>query len=561
MKLKITSILSIILFLISFFTFYRLLRPGYFSMMDEMHVFRLDQFDKCLTDGQIPCRYIQGGGLGYGYPLYNYYSPLAYIISEIFHLSGFSLINSLKLTFSLCHILGVLGMFYFSSLFFGNFGGFISGVLFLFAPYQATDSFVRGAISESLAINIIPWIFYFLTKYINFQKNKLLLIFTISSLLLSHNLISLAITPVLIIYSFFLLFKNKKLNIKSLLNLIIPVLFSIGLSSFFILPALFEKNLVTIETMTQGYFNYIIHFTTLNQLFISRFWGYGASLWGPIDDMAFSIGLIQWFLPIVSIIFLIIKKQKKHIILVILFFLVYLFSIFLTHNKSIFIWQLLPFMAYYQFPWRFLSIAIFSSSFVAGSIILLIKNKYFQILAVIIISLATIILNFSYFKEDIWYPNLTDNQELSFDRIFAQSGAGLKDYWPKFSKNYPTSFAPNLPTVVNGEVDFIKYYKKSNYSESYFSVSTPIAIINLPIVYFPNMDLYIDNQKVNFQIDENLGLVQFKINQGSHHYKLFFKNTKIRTLSNFISLFCFFSIIIMIAISKRYKNRKIIQLI
>ncbi len=558
MKLKKNPILLILLFVISFITFYRLLRPGYFSMMDDMHVFRLQQFDQCLKDGQIPCRFIQNGGMGYGYPLFNYYSPLSYSIAEIFHLTGFSFINSLKITFALCHIIGIFGMYFFASLFWGNLGGFISAVIFLLAPYQATDSWVRGAIAESLALNIIPWVFYFLTKFINSKSfenwnlkiENLGLIFSLTALLLSHNLTSLAISPVLIIFSLFLLFKNKRLNIKSILNLSIPVLFSLGLSSFFIIPALFEKNLVTVNTMTQGYFQYIIHFATLNQLFISRFWGYGASLWGPIDDMAFSIGLIQWLLPLISIIFLFFKKSKKNFKLSLLFFFLFLFYIFLTHNKSTFIWKIFPFMAYFQFPWRFLSIAIFSASFLSGLIILLIKSKKNQITALIIITIITILLNFSFFKEDIWYSNLTDQQKLTAKEITAQSSAGLKDYWPKYSKNFPTSFAPDLPVLVQGEADFIKYYKNSNYSEGYFSVFTPKAIVSLPIVYFPNWELYLDNQKTDYTIDSDLGLIQLDVNQGEHHYELFFKNTNIRNISNIISLISLILIVFFGIINK-----------
>ena len=552
MKSKKNIIILICLFLISIITFYRLIQPGYFSMMDDMHVFRLDQLDKCLKDGQIPCRFIQDGGMGYGYPLFNYYSPLAYSVAEFFHLTGFSLINSLKITFALCHIVGVFGMYFFASLFWGNLGGFISAIIFLLAPYQATDSFVRGAIAESLAINIIPWVFYFLTKFINSNKNKILLIFALTALLLSHNLTSLAVAPILLIYSIFLLFKNKNLNFKSILNLTIPVLFSICLSSFFLLPAIFEKNLTTVNTMTQGYFQYIIHFATLNQLFVSRFWGFGASLWGPVDDMAFSIGLIQWLLPLIAIIFLFFKKSKKYFGLSILFFLIFLFYVFLTHNKSTFIWQLFPFMAFYQFPWRFLSIAIFAASFVTGSIILLI-NKKLQIIAVILITLTTILLNFSYFKEDIWYPNLTDSQELSSDRILAQSGAGLKDYWPKYGENFPTSFAPNYPTVSQNTI--ISYYSKKSNRVSLNAFTKSEGKIILPLVYFPNWQLYIDGQKSNFEINKDLGLIEFNLNSGNHSILLKLNNTPIRTIANIISLISLI-LIIVISVKSKPKNEK-----
>ena len=575
MKSKKNLILLICLFLISIITFYRLLRPGYFSMMDDMHVFRLQQFDQCLKDNQIPCRFIQDGGMGYGYPLFNYYSPLAYGIAETFHLFGFSLINSLKITFASFHLIGVFGMFFFASLFWGNLGAFISAVIFLLAPYQATDSFVRGAISESLALNIIPWIFYFLTKFINNQKNKNWkleignwgLVISLSALLLSHNLTSLAIAPVLVIYSIFLLFRNKDLNLKSISKLLLPVLISIGISSFFLLPAIFEKNLVTVDTMTQGYFQYINHFATLNQLFISRFWGFGASLWGPTDDMAFQIGLIQWLLPIIAIFFLFFKKIFKNKVLlvkggwpdlsgqvglIILFFLVFIFSVFLTHNKSTFIWQSLPFMSFYQFPWRFLSITIFSASFIAGSIILLINKKY-QILTVIIISLTTIILNFSYFKEDIWFSNLTDNQKLSPTEITIQSGAGLKDYWPKYGQNFPTSFAPEKP-IVSDDTIITNYTKKSN-KLTLTAISKSNTKITLPLVYFPNWQLFIDNQKSDFEIDKDLGLIEFNLTSGTHSILLKFTNTPIRNLANLISLISL-ALAIIIGIRSTRKNEK-----
>lgn len=552
MKSKKNLILLICLFLISIITFYRLIRPGFFSMQDDMNVFRLDQLDKCLKDGQIPCRFIKDGGMGYGYPLFNYYPPLAYGIAEGFHLVGFSLIDSLKITFASSHLIGAFGMYFFASLFWGSLGGFISAIIFLLAPYQATDSFVRGAISESLAINIIPWIFYFLTNFINSNKKRLLLIFSLSALLLSHNLISLAIAPVLIIYSLLILIKDKNLNLKSIFKLSLPVLIAIGISSFFLLPAIFEKNLITIDTMTHGYFNYIIHFATLNQLFISRFWGYGASLWGPIDDMAFQIGLIQWFLPLIAIFFLFFKKNKIYIYVSLLFFFVFLFSIFLTHNKSTFIWQTFPFMAFFQFPWRFLSIAIISLSFIAGSIILLINKKH-QILSVIIISIITILLNFSYFKEDIWFPNLTDSQKLSPTEIIAQSGAGLKDYWPKYGKNFPISFAPDKP-VVSNNIIFTNYLKKSN-QVTLIAITKSNAKITLPLVYFPNWQLYIDNQKSNFEINKDLGLIEFNLTPGTHSISLKLFNTPIRTIANLISLISL-ALAIIISIKLNSKNEK-----
>ncbi len=525
------KIILLILFIIGLLSSWRLFRPGYPSMQDDIQVFRLKQFDQCLKDKQIPCRYISGGGLGYGYPLYNFYSPLPYAVSEIFHLIGFSYLNSIKIVFIIPAFLRIFGMYLFSSVFFGPLGGLLAATLYSLGPYQAINTFVRGALGEAWALSLIPFVFWSISK----QKNKLSVVF-FSLLLLSHNLTLIYVIPILGIYSIFI--KRFKYFLRALL-------WSGALSSFYLIPAFFEKNLTTVATMTQGFFNYIIHFVTLKELFISNFWGYSGSMWGPLDGLSFNIGLFQFVIPTIVFFYILIQKNIKHRPLIILSYLVGIFGLFLTHNKSTFIWQLFPFMAYFQFPWRFLALSLFCFSFISGTLVNLLKNKFkLPVITALIIIITA--LNISYFREDIWYRNLTDQSKLSGSELIRQSAAGLMDYWPKYSQNFPKSFAPNYPVVVEGEVGFIKFYKNSNFSTAHYSVSTPKAIVNLPIVYFPNWQLIIDGKKSDYKIDPNLGLIQLELEQGEHGYELFFKDTPIRTFANLFSLVVLGSFIILI---------------
>ncbi|HBP51235.1 TPA: hypothetical protein DD455_02805 [Candidatus Shapirobacteria bacterium] len=531
--MKIKIFLLIVLSLLSSWRFFR---PGYASMQDDIQVFRLQQFDQCLRDGQVPCRYIADGGLGYGYPLYNFYSPLPYAISESFHLLGFSYIDSIKITFIIPAFLRTFGMYLLATAFFGSFGGFLAAALYALAPYQAVNSLVRGAIGETWALALLPLVFWSLYQH----KVKLSVLF-LSCLLLSHNLTLIYAIPLLVVFS--ILTKKFKYLFRTLL-------WSGALCAFFLIPAFFEKNFTTVNTMTQGYFNFIIHFATLKELFISNFWGYSASMWGPIDGLSFNIGLFQWLIPILVFVLYTFKRKLKHRLIVTSFFLIGLFAIFLTHNKSTFIWNSLPFMAYFQFPWRFLGLSIFCFSFIGGGLVKLVKPN---LKLPLIIGLITIIvfINYPNFREDIWYGALTDNQKLNGSELIRQSGAGLKDYWPKYSQNFPDSYAPSSPIVLEGDVDFVKYYKNSHFSEAYLSVSSPTAIFNLPIVYFPEWELVVDGIKSDYTIEPDLGLIQIKLNQGEHHLQLSFVETPLRTFSNLFSLFALASFIILIIREKR----------
>ena len=53
-------------------TFYSLLKQDYYVMHDDTQMIRQLEFEKCLKDGQIPCRWTPDLGFGYGYPLFNF---------------------------------------------------------------------------------------------------------------------------------------------------------------------------------------------------------------------------------------------------------------------------------------------------------------------------------------------------------------------------------------------------------------------------------------------------------------------------------------------------------
>jgi hypothetical protein len=540
-KLIIPAILAILFFLSS----YRLFRPGYFSMQDNMHVFRLSQFDQCLRDHQIPCRYIPDGGLGYGYPLFNYYSPLPYAYAETFHLLGLSYIDSIKLVFITGFLLSLIGFYLFCRIYFNPSASLVGASFYLFAPYRAVDAYVRGALAEFFALSLVPFVFLFAYRYIqkSSTKNYLFFILATSSLLLSHNLTSLIFIPLLIVY---LLISLRRKSLKILL----PLFLSFTLSAFFTLPALLEKQFVTVSTMTEGYFNYVNHFATISQLFLSRFWGYGASLWGPVDDMSFSVGHLHWLIPIIALsASQILKKNIKLRHLLITFFFNSLLFLFLTHNRSTFIWQALPFMPYFQFPWRFLGPAVFGLSLVSASFITIfpkLLQKYFTAILIILV----ILFNIQYFHEDLWFANQTDAQILSPQNFLAQSGAGLRDYWPIYGQTYPKQRAPHLPEIVDGQATITGYERLSNQLFANIESSASATLV-IPQVYFPGWSAYLDNSPLPISLEPELGLISLNVPSGHHRLILKLRNTPLRTLANLLSLV---SVPIILYFSRRHES-------
>jgi hypothetical protein len=209
---------------------------------------------------------------------------------------------------------------------------------------------------------------------------------------------------------------------------------AILISAFYVLPVIFESKFVSLGSMIAGYFDFRAHFITFYQIFISRFWGYGGSTWGSGDGLSLSIGLVQWILPLVILILVLVKRKllasKNFLILLALG----LFSLFLTHNKSTFIWTRVPGMAYIQFPWRFLGVATFCLALSTGTIVQFFEKQ--KIIILIIIAAITISLNFSLFHEDIWY-RVNDSSYTTGEEWNLQRNAAINDYWPLFGHKIP----------------------------------------------------------------------------------------------------------------------------
>lgn len=430
--------------LLTFFSFSRMLKPGMYSTQD-FHIFRLVEFDKCVQSMQLPCRWAPDAGLGYGEPLFNFYGQFVYAVGEIYHLLGGSLIDSVKFLFILSLAGSGLVMFVLSKRIWKNeFSALVSSVLYVYAPYRAVDVWVRGALPEAFSFVLFPIIVLFLDRYIEKRKMSDILIFSLSlaTLIISHNLSVVIFAPFLVVWSVFRISSNK--SEKSLLSIIAASIFSVLLSAFYIIPLLTEAKFINLQSTIVGYFDFHNHFATSWELFVSNFWGYGASVWGPNDGLSLAVGYLQWIIPALTFAIILIRRQVFKNKEFLLLFLVGWFYIFLTHNKSTFVWESLPFMAYIQFPWRFLGLAVFCFSLASGYLIQIFTG--WKIVLTFIITALVIWLNAPFFREDIWY-SVTDSYYTTGAEWIRQRTASIGDFWPNLGHKIPD--APSDGKYIN----------------------------------------------------------------------------------------------------------------
>ncbi len=531
----------ITVFILSLAISWPIFMPGYFTHHDDLQVMRIFEMRRCFEDLQIPCRWVPDMGYGFGFPEFNYYGVLPYYIGGILsYLVGY--IVAAKLLFLIPLLLGGFTFYFLAKEIFGEYAGFISTVVYLFAPYRALDSYVRGAVAESFAMAIAPLLFFLIYKLIKEKSNKYLLFFSaaLGAFLTCHNIMTLFFVPVLILWTVFWLYNEK---FKPLIQVIISFVLGLGLSAFFTIPAFLEKDLVQSDTLIKGDLNYLVHFVTAPQLFLDRSWGFGASLPGPLDTISFQIGWPLWWLVALLplVLFLYIKKTNRtQIYLGAGLLLIFLTTLFMMHLKSNFIWESFPILKFAQFPWRLLSISIFVGSLAGGLLISILQGKLKIWLGALIVILA-VVLNFSYFRPDKIYP-LTDSEKLSGELWEVQQRASVLDYLPKTALQ-PREPAQKMPFILSGLADVKSFDNYSNRWQTSLVVKEKSEII-VPVFYFPNWKVYSKGSELGTEVD-HIGRIKLWLDPGEYIIQGYFENTLVRSVSNFITLISMIVVLIM----------------
>ena len=525
---KLTVIAILIVLAIP--TLLPLTHQGFFPTQDFIHVARLYEMDQSLKGGQFPVRWVPD--FRYGEPLFNFYAPLPYYVGTLIHNLGFSFLDTTKILFGLGFVLSGVAMFFFARELFGSLGGFIASALYIYAPYHSVDVYVRGALSESLALVFFPLIFLASLKLSrdSSAKSFIFLSLSLAGLFFTHNIMTVLFFPFYIGWAAYLIWSSK--NLKLVKKFVLATVLGLGLAASFLLPAFFEKDFVRSTELISGYFDYRGHFVEVRQFFTPS-WGYGASLWGAKDDgMSFQVGLTHWFALALSLILTLVFRKSRVVLSLTLFLIAeFLFSLFMQHNKSTPIWLTFPTLAFTQFPWRFLGISIFLISIVGGAMGLYLK-KWAAIFGVLL-ALGVVVFNIGYFHPESFYLDSIDDHYASA-AVFAIDDKLPKDYLPVWVTSLKEEKV-SLPHTMDGEAEVSNFNKRS--SSATFKIKVlKKADVEIPVTYFPGWEVLVNDKLVSQEEPSKRGLIRVRLAEGDYKIKLNFSNTPVRSLGNITTL-------------------------
>ncbi len=315
----------------------------------ELHVFRTAELGYSLRAGAVYPRWAPDFYHGYGYPIFNYYAPLTYYLSYLLSLARpEAAAVGVRSALILAQVLGAVGAYRLGTLFGRRGGGLLGALAFSFSPYvQLINPHVRGAVAESVALAFLPWALW--TWEVLWRRGGRAIVPAViatSAVFLSHNLTGLSCVGLVAGLGIFHMASGDRRRTRSAA---LAALIFVLLTAFFWLPFVVERSAIKLNVAGDGHYDYRNHFVSWHELLA----------WlEPIDRRAasapipMSAGPASLAVAVAGVVIGVVRSQRMKGI--VFYGLAALGLLWLVTPGSQMIWEYVPGLHYYQFPWRFL---------------------------------------------------------------------------------------------------------------------------------------------------------------------------------------------------------------
>jgi len=522
----------------------------------EMHAYRTFEILSAWQAGVPYLRWAPDFFYAFGYPVFNYYSPLTYYLGAAYGglccaVTG-GAAAGVKFVLVAAVYLGAAGMYLFVRDRWGGIAGVVSAAAFSLSPYMLyIDPHARGDSPETFAIAVgvfMLWAFTRLRRTAS-RGDVLLAAVTLAALVLSHNLMAVLFFGLLLAWltwDVLIMDETGSLSVgrwKVIASLAGAVTLGLGLAAFMWLPAVLERNAVQFRNVAGGtYFDFHSHFVNWRELFAPAL-----TFDLSATQMRFNhgLGVAQWFFGGLGLLTAFSPRPRR--LSVLFFAFAALALVYMLMPGSVRVWEAVPPLGYLQFPTRLLGpaavvIAILAGASVSWAEYLAWKHSRLVLGAVAVAACALAAMPLTY------PPQWPDFGPVTASRILANelTGRGIgttsaNDFLPVGVTVIPQAQMSLIDSYTAGGVDKINRHTLPEGTQvsvvehgpelDRFYVTGDTEFILRPYTfYWPGWTAYVDGQRVSIEVADPDGWITFKVPAGPHDILLRLENTPARWL-------------------------------
>ncbi len=525
-----------------------LLSPGYFfKAHDARHsVFFLVEFDAALRDGAWWPRWAPDQALGYGYPLWIFYSPLSYYLAEAFHLLGLGFTAAVKATYLVGFLAAAWAMYALIKRWWGPSAGMVAAVAYTYVPYHLLDIYVRSALAEFMAFLWFPLTLLAFDTLIARGGRRPLAgaAIAFAGLVLTHSVTALIYTPFLAAAVLWELWRShgragRRFWTRAGQALGAAAL-GIGISAIFLIPMILERPNIVQEQWMANTYQYFRHFVYPYQ-FLSPLWDFLYSVEGPQDGMSFQLGAVVTVLALGATLAAL-RAAHRDRGRVLFMALATALALLLMTPVARPLWDAIPPLQLVQFPWRLLAITAVTLSVLAGAAVVLLPDARSEATASVC-ALLLILASLPYTIPQFTPVTPEDESALAVIR---------------FETDYPdmvgiTAWAEEVPTdspllsqywegrplekirILRGRGEAETIHVGGAHVEGRVRAEEPV-VVQFLTYWFPGWQARVDGEPVPSQPEGPYGLITLEVPAGEHTVSIRMEGTPVRNAGAAISI-------------------------
>ncbi len=564
-----------------------------------LHLYRTVELDRAWRDGVFYPRIAPDFAYGYGYPIFNYYAPLFYFLSQVLHLLALNFEWGMKAAIVFMLFFFPLGMYLLAREWLSREAALVAGVAYLYVPYRFYETYIQGDYPQLLALAIVPFCLWAVTPALTRPRSLtcstslrgadgtartaerastpsaapvgegggdgsfrfFTFIFCYTALVLAHNITALISTPLIGAYILFMLFTHRTSRIMYRASRIaLAIVLAIGLSAFFWLPALGEQRYVHIEKLTRGFFDFHSFFISPSELLAPNS---APDLAAVNPYIPFNLGASVVALSVIGLLLALARHvRSRPVTLTPQLFLAAcaLALAALTLPLSAPLWEHVPLLVLVEFPWRFVGVAAIPLAMLVGfaaqvtsdewRVARMIAIRHSSFVCTIFIVLLVLDCFVYLFPRTpfIAYnnPSLADIAKFEIDSQ-ALGTTSASEYLPLWTQRRMYD-SPLTSTLLNDRVPDhlqrealpasvrVETLTQTVMQDVYRFNSVGVLTIHLRRIYFPGWTATIDGTPAPLDLLAPNGTMRVQMPAGAHIVAFTFGETNLRLIADGISL-------------------------
>ncbi|MEZ4672482.1 MAG: 6-pyruvoyl-tetrahydropterin synthase-related protein [Anaerolineae bacterium] len=519
------------------------------------HVHRIFAASTLMQSGDWYPRWIPWFHLGYGYPVFNFYAPLATNLGGLLGVLGISAPVAYSLIITLFWMVGSVGVYALARRYLPLAAALLAALLWSYAPPALQAVWNIGSIAQIVATAIVPWLFLTLLLALTAPSMRRAgwLGLAFGAVLLAHQptavLAALFVIPGILISLW--IAARKRLALKPrVLCVGGGLVLGAGMAMIFLLPMLLELRYIQIFNVATNTRNVLV------ASFLQPFQLFQQPTAPDLSDLNRSlpetIGLVNGILAALGLAGLLWKRRWR---LALLWGLASGLVIFLVLDVSIEFWLRVPLMSQLRFPIRILQIGALFFALLGASSLLLVPRRWVGGMAlvvgviVVIAALPTI-----YPSRDLLdFSNLSAADFIRYETdTYSFGGTSYDEFKPNWGEKTPL----DTPTDIDD-------YRDHPLRLRVYNPPAPDVVVQVTDTsfdthagqdydqrfrqfYFPGWTATLDGAAVEVFPDAEFGLLTVHIPAGNHTLVLARPGTLVENVAPLLSIVSLIAALVLI---------------